>query len=172
MCIVSGQLPVASYQTPPLSVSLWKLETGNWKQTPISTVPAPNRTHVRSTRGGRSSTPRAARPTCTCHSALLLLFGKRLLHSQPSITPSPSLCLTFSSHCFPFPRIPPLALLLTALNSKRLRSSFSRKVNAVAGRVSAVLKCMLSNSGNGGGGPVGTVSTLLARPSPIVCGAM
>lgn len=89
---------------------------------------------------------------------------------QPLMTPSLSFCLTLSIHCFPFPRIPPLALLLTALNSKR-RSSFSRKFKAVAGLASVAIE-PISSANMNELSFAAKPSEVLVRPSPRVCGAM
>ena len=90
---------------------------------------------------------------------------------QPLMTPSLSFCLTLSIHCLPLPRMPPLARLLTALNSKRLRSSFSRKFKAVAGQASGATE-PISSANMNGLLFVEKPSEVLARPSPRVWGAM
>ena len=105
-----------------------------------------------------------ASPACCTHKA-------GFFQIQPLMTPSLSFCLTRSIHCFPLPRIPPLALLLTALNSKRLRSSFSRKFKAVAGRASFATE-PISSANMNGLLFVEKASEVLARPSPSVWGAM
>jgi hypothetical protein len=114
--------------------------------------------------------------TCTkiiqsAHCNLNACYAKRDSQIQPLITPSLSFCLTRSIHCFPFPRMPPLALLLTALNSKRLRSSFSRKFIAVAGRASVATE-PISSANMNGLLFVEKPPEVLVRPSPRVCGAM